>query len=70
MTTLRDSDSTILTGVVAGTGVEGFITPNISAFAEVLYYDFQSANLNLLGSRVNVDLEETVVLGGVSFYFN
>ena len=70
MTTLRDSDSTILTGVVAGTGVEGFVAPDISAFVQVLYYDFQSTNLNLLGSRVNVDLQETIVVGGLSLYLN
>ncbi len=69
-TTLSASDDAILIGIVTGGGIESFVTPDISTFFQVLYYNFEEETLNLAGSRLEVDLEETVVEAGVSFYLN
>lgn len=46
------------------------MTPAIGVFAQVLHYEFETESLDLLGSTVNVDLDETVAMFGVSFYLN
>lgn len=69
-TTSADSDSATLTGYVLGAGAEVLVTPDIGVFAQVLHYEFETESLELLGSTVNVDLDETVAMVGVSFYLN
>lgn len=64
------SDSATLVGFVVGGGGEMLIAPNISLFAQVLYYSFGDEDLNLAGGTVNVDLDETVAQVGLTFYLN
>ena len=69
-TNMSSSDDKILTGVVVGGGFEMMITPDISAFAQALYYKFEDRSFQLLGTSIDVELEETTVMAGLSFYFN
>ncbi|SDO24096.1 outer membrane immunogenic protein [Filomicrobium insigne] len=69
-TTSAGSDNAILTGFVLGAGAEVLVTPAIGVFAQVLHYEFETESLDLLGSTVNVDLDETIAMFGVSFYLN
>lgn len=70
VTSASSSDDKILTGFVIGGGFETMVTPNISAFFQALYYRFEDQNFQLLGSTIDVELEETTVMAGLSFYFN
>lgn len=67
---LSASDSETLVGFVIGGGSEWLIAPNISLFAQVLYYSFGDEDLNLAAGTVNVDLDETVAQVGLTFYLN
>ncbi|MGQ0673186.1 MAG: outer membrane protein [Hyphomicrobium sp.] len=69
-TSLDGSDDRTLTGIVFGGGFEMMILPNVSIYSEVLHYDFSSEIFDLAGHRFGVDLDETVVLAGFSFYLN
>lgn len=64
------SDSSVLTGFVVSGGAEMMITPSLGAFWQVSYYGFGSETLGVPGSKIKVDLDETVVQVGVNFYFN
>lgn len=63
-----------VSGFVGGGGVEWRVMPNLSIRGEVLHYAFDDAKIfftTLDGqSRVNVDLEQTVVRAGMSLHFN
>lgn len=69
VTTLSTDTATAL-GYVVGLGTETMVAPNMSAFVQVLYYGFNDTSLDLAGGRVNVDLDETIIETGLSFYFN
>lgn len=59
-----------LVGYAAGVGVETMVSSNLSAFLQVLHYDFGDRTLGLIGQTVNVNLDETIVEVGASYYFN
>lgn len=64
------SGSQLLAGYVVGVGAATWITPQVSAFAQVLHYDFAVKRYELLGLGVKLDLDETVVAVGLNFHFN
>ncbi len=64
------SDDVILMGFVIGGGFETKVTPDTNFFMQVLHYNFGDNDLQILGSNVDVELEETTVVAGFSFYFN
>ena len=64
------------TGWVAGGGVEWRITPKLSLRGEVLHYDFGSVKGSELDldeaeiERIKMNVNTTVVRGGITFHFN
>jgi outer membrane immunogenic protein len=57
-------------GYVYGGGLEWQISRSVSLRSEVLRYDFNSETLRVGGGQNPLNLDETVVRGGLSYRFN
>lgn len=64
------SSSNTHVGWVAGGGVEMKLTTNISGRIEALHYGLGSETYNILGTSTKLDLDTTVVRGGLTYHFN
>lgn len=63
------SDSNTHTGWTAGAGLEGMITPNVTARVEYLYADYGSQNYTLGGTTSDIDVTSNVIRAGISYKF-
>ena len=69
-TALTSSERAVVLGYVAGIGAEMRLAPNIGMFAQVLRYEFESHTAGMIGSRIRLELDETVISTGITFYLN
>ncbi|MDQ0316952.1 outer membrane protein [Amorphus orientalis] len=63
------SESNTHTGWTVGAGLEGMITPNVTARVEYLYADYGSQDYNFGGTTSNIDVSSNVVRAGISYKF-
>lgn len=64
-----EKESNTHTGWTVGAGLEGMITPNITARVEYLYADYGSQDYTFAGNTTDVDVTSNVVRAGVSYKF-
>jgi len=62
-------ESNTHTGWTVGAGLEGMITPNVTARLEYMYADYGSQDYTFGGTTTDIDVTSNVVRAGISYKF-